>query len=252
MSRLLIPFPCGNAGSFHEDVGGFQFTRIATKKPRPSVDAIPEVQGDADSATATATVPENTALQQQKKSPRRGRPPKKRAETNVGTMNKGAAVETEATTTMAMSTAETTGRRMRRSSNMASSSTAAAAAVPETRFERGSPLRSTRSATRKHEHSPPPADLPPVEKKRKKGRPAKAKAGGVQEKAEERNGFRSPDVQTIGTSKIALPMADTPVIQRNKEIREGKSGKAPKRRSSLGMRGRRASSLIDSGVSNGE
>lgn len=46
-------------------------------------------------------------------------------------------------------------------------------------------------------------------------------------------------------------MADTPVIQRNKELRGAKGDKG-RRRSSLGMRGRRASSLIDSGTSNGK
>ena len=45
--------------------------------------------------------------------------------------------------------------------------------------------------------------------------------------------------------KIALPFADTPINKRNKELRKGH------RRSSTGMRGRRASSLIDSGTSNG-
>jgi len=44
--------------------------------------------------------------------------------------------------------------------------------------------------------------------------------------------------------KIALPFADTPVINRNKEMRKQTGGG---RRSSLGMRGRRASSLIESG-----
>lgn len=52
-----------------------------------------------------------------------------------------------------------------------------------------------------------------------------------------------------GGTKIALPFADTPVIRRNKEMRKG-SGQGH-RRSSTGMRGRRASSLIDSGASNG-
>ncbi|KAG6016924.1 hypothetical protein E4U43_002734, partial [Claviceps pusilla] len=47
------------------------------------------------------------------------------------------------------------------------------------------------------------------------------------------------------SSKIALPMNDTPIINRNKEMRK-KGGKS-NRRSSLGSRGRRASSLIDSG-----
>lgn len=52
-------------------------------------------------------------------------------------------------------------------------------------------------------------------------------------------------------TKIALPFADTPVIRKNRAMREGKSAKG-ERRSSLGLRGRRASSLIDSGNSNGE
>lgn len=50
-------------------------------------------------------------------------------------------------------------------------------------------------------------------------------------------------------TKIALPFADTPVIRRNKEMRKGAD--TGHRRSSLGMRGRRASSLIDGGKSNG-
>ncbi|KAI9723817.1 MAG: hypothetical protein M1828_004067 [Chrysothrix sp. TS-e1954] len=50
------------------------------------------------------------------------------------------------------------------------------------------------------------------------------------------------------TTKIALPFADTPVIARNKEMR--KTSAEHRRRSSSTLRGRRASSLIDSGVSN--
>ncbi|KAJ4356601.1 uncharacterized protein N0V89_004636 [Didymosphaeria variabile] len=51
-----------------------------------------------------------------------------------------------------------------------------------------------------------------------------------------------------GATKIMLPFADTPVINRNKEMR--KASKDGHRRSSTGLRGRRASSLIDSGMSN--
>ncbi|OAL27234.1 hypothetical protein AYO20_09832 [Fonsecaea nubica] len=61
----------------------------------------------------------------------------------------------------------------------------------------------------------------------------------------------STEQQVHASTKIALPFADTPVIKRNKAMREGKAGKG-ERRSSLGMRGRRASSLIDSGNSSGE
>lgn len=45
----------------------------------------------------------------------------------------------------------------------------------------------------------------------------------------------------VARQKIMLPFADTPVILRNKDRR---------RRSNTGLRGRRASSLIDSGLSN--
>ena len=50
-------------------------------------------------------------------------------------------------------------------------------------------------------------------------------------------------------TKIALPFADTPIIRRNKEMRKGMQSGS--RRSSLGLRGRRASSLIDTGKSSG-
>ncbi|KAI1913917.1 hypothetical protein LOZ65_005750 [Ophidiomyces ophidiicola] len=49
-------------------------------------------------------------------------------------------------------------------------------------------------------------------------------------------------------TKIILPFADTPVMQRNKEMRQERG--RGQRRSSFGMRGRRASSLIESGTSN--
>ncbi|KAJ4306170.1 hypothetical protein N0V88_000966 [Collariella sp. IMI 366227] len=44
---------------------------------------------------------------------------------------------------------------------------------------------------------------------------------------------------------IALPFSDTPIINRNKEFRK-KAAAGGGRRSSLGMRGRRASSLVRS------
>ncbi|KAH8839590.1 hypothetical protein MCOR01_008781 [Pyricularia oryzae] len=50
--------------------------------------------------------------------------------------------------------------------------------------------------------------------------------------------------------KIALPFSDTPIMDRNKELRrKGGAGGNGARRSSLGMRGRRASSLIENGHS---
>ncbi|CRG86163.1 kinetochore protein Mis13/DSN1 [Talaromyces islandicus] len=83
----------------------------------------------------------------------------------------------------------------------------------------------------------PPSHTP------KRGRPSKSQPTN-------HNNFQSPDDDRQGGgTKIALPVADTPVIRRNKEMRQERAGKG-QRRSSLGMRGRRASSLIDSGTSN--
>ena len=49
-------------------------------------------------------------------------------------------------------------------------------------------------------------------------------------------------------AKVVIPLSDTPIIQRNKQFRkEAGGGGSNSRRSSLGLRGRRASSLIDSG-----
>ncbi|OIW31485.1 hypothetical protein CONLIGDRAFT_652550 [Coniochaeta ligniaria NRRL 30616] len=57
----------------------------------------------------------------------------------------------------------------------------------------------------------------------------------------------SPHHHHPEAQKIALPFSDTPVINRNKDFR--KKGGSSQRRSSLGMRGRRASSLIENGHS---
>lgn len=82
-----------------------------------------------------------------------------------------------------------------------------------------------------HERSPSPEKARPItiEKKRKRG----ANGGEEEEKI----------------MRIALPFQDTPVIRRNKEMRKGSAEGS--RRSSSGMRGRRASSLIDEGRGNG-
>jgi kinetochore protein Mis13/DSN1 len=53
----------------------------------------------------------------------------------------------------------------------------------------------------------------------------------------------APD-SAVESAQIALPISDTPIINRNKEMRKKGTGN---RRSSLGMRGRRASSLIENG-----
>jgi kinetochore protein Mis13/DSN1 len=147
-----------------------------------------------------------------KPSPRRGRPPKKRAEDHA-VPAKG-------------KTADLPTRRPTRGS------TRAVDAEAESHAE-----SAARSSRNRDSHEEPPS-----ERKKKRGRPAKARMN-------ESNGYHSPEQPPAGI-KVALPTADTPVIQRNKEFRGAKSSKGG-RRSSLQMRGRRASDLIDSGTSNG-
>ena len=83
-----------------------------------------------------------------------------------------------------------------------------------------------------HERSPSPRNVRPLtnEKKRRQGT-----EGAEPEKV----------------TRIQLPFADTPVIKRNKEMRKA-SANTGNRRSSSGMRGRRASSMIDEGRGNGK
>lgn len=154
-------------------------------------------------------------------SPRRGRPPKKKVEQKPSNVT-----ETKKDPEGAVK------RKTRGSARTAPEPEPQPQPQPQTE-------RSTRATRRQDE-----GEQVPVEKKRKKGRPSKSHE-------EQPNGFVSPEAPPAGTATIALPMADTPVIQRNREMRGKKSGKGS-RRSSLSMRGRRASSLIDSGASNGE
>ncbi|KAL8710899.1 MAG: hypothetical protein Q9225_007208 [Loekoesia sp. 1 TL-2023] len=102
--------------------------------------------------------------------------------------------------------------------------------------------------------------VPPLEVKKKR----KPKDEGLQEARKSKNQDRSTSTQPrekaaeepprtqpvdkpLDPIKVSLPFADTPIIRRNKEMRKGAENGS--RRSSLGMRGRRASSLIDSGKS---
>lgn len=104
-----------------------------------------------------------------------------------------------------------------------------------------------------HESSNPPAL--PVKKRRKDRasselRPEHGGEGSHTDnepsRQEPRQEHTQPIEVTFDATKIALPFADTPIIRRNKEMRKTNAS----RRSSLGMRGRRASSLIDTGKSN--
>lgn len=59
------------------------------------------------------------------------------------------------------------------------------------------------------------------------------------------------NVEEEHTARILLPASDTPIIRRNKAMRQSVAH-SERRRSSSGMRGRRASSMIDEGRWNGK
>ncbi|CAZ85911.1 unnamed protein product [Tuber melanosporum] len=102
------------------------------------------------------------------------------------------------------------------------------------------------------------------DKKKEKG--AAPKASGASKEKKAAPGERRPKITASSTprlqksqiptavggghgpsdgTKVVLPVSDTPIIRRNQQLRQKGQGN---RRSSVGMRGRRASSLMDNGV----
>ncbi|KAI9845165.1 MAG: hypothetical protein M1837_005050 [Sclerophora amabilis] len=81
---------------------------------------------------------------------------------------------------------------------------------------------------------------PPIEPEQTRNTP-----NAIQQNGEHVPHSVDGDSERRDTTRIALPFSDTPVIKRNKEFR--KNPGTGHRRSSIGLRGRRASSLIDNG-----
>jgi kinetochore protein Mis13/DSN1 len=98
----------------------------------------------------------------------------------------------------------------------------------------------------KEEAVPEPPQQPPSRKKSRK--PVEQAPATPQPMEVDEDAPPNERHNDAGAQKIALPFSDTPVINRNKEMRK-KGGNGGSRRSSLGMRGRRASSLIENGHS---
>lgn len=101
--------------------------------------------------------------------------------------------------------------------------------------------------TDRRDEDPAPIEVKKKQRSRAKTPETELAAAQVEDDEQPRGRSRHTPVATQGVStKIALPFADTPIIRRNQEMRRGTQGS---RRSSLGNRGRRASSLIDGGRS---
>lgn len=90
----------------------------------------------------------------------------------------------------------------------------------------------------------------PPRKKQSAAAPPEEDSEDVQATPDQQQHMDASLERDPNATKIALPFSDTPINNRNKEFRKkGGSGKGEGRRSSMSMRGRRASSLIESGHS---
>ncbi|KAK2808662.1 hypothetical protein FQN50_004526 [Emmonsiellopsis sp. PD_5] len=199
------------AVDYDEDIEGFQFSRAtASKKSKPAT---------IDENTAPAPMTDDiTQSQQPRKQKGKGRPPK--------------TAEGQRAVSFETPNGKLPTRPQRRTSKRPAEDEPAATTATQ---------KSSRSRRKSDDAEPAPIVVP-----KKRGASKAKQTEESQTWQEEEQGGETP---VANTQKIALPFADTPVIRRNKEMRKEKSQKG-QRRSSLGLRGRRASSLIESGASN--
>jgi kinetochore protein Mis13/DSN1 len=199
---------------YEEDIEGFQFSRAGQVKRSRS----------SDKGTDAESSAEETPLPQPVAKPRgKGRPPK-----NATSPKKTAAT---APTNGKSTQATLVHRRSKRRAEDEGSTTP--------------PAKQSKSRGQLDDSRPATINIP-----KKRGPRRKSADADTQQPEAEDNETPATHTRHAAT-KVALPLADTPVIRRNREMRQEKSKKG-QRRSSLSMRGRRASSLIESGASNGE
>ncbi|RYO97724.1 hypothetical protein DL765_011101 [Monosporascus sp. GIB2] len=211
--------------AYEDNDGDFHFTRgskrIKTAQPEP----IPEDEPAPIPAPAPAPAPRKTRSKQNKDSEAaqpQPAPPRRTSKRRSSQL----AVQDEPVPPPPPPPQRTTRRRARASPEKAEKvEKAATAAKKQSRVTNG-------ESTRNH------VDEAPVEAE------AEAEAEAAQSTPMDVDKVRGAD-NASNSKKIALPFSDTPIINRNKEMRRKTGG----RRSSLGMRGRRASSLIDNGHS---
>ncbi|KAM0287456.1 hypothetical protein ACHAQH_000409 [Verticillium albo-atrum] len=216
----LLTRPTGAASVWDEKDGDFHFTRTAKR--------VKTAQPDDELEPETASAPA--------KKTSRGRPqPKQRAPSTQP-------AEPTPTSKATSKTTVPERRRSRRNASLDPAPADEASIVVPKRTTR----RSTRNSTDRIEEEPPApkaaSKTAPKAASKRKHRHVDTPEDKPMD-AERRHPPRSVD-DSVESAKITLPVSDTPVINRNKEMRKMGGGT---RRSSLGMRGRRASSLIESG-----
>ncbi|CAK7201172.1 hypothetical protein SEUCBS139899_003875 [Sporothrix eucalyptigena] len=234
------------AAVYDEQDGDFTFTRGSkraktTTAPDPAPVAVPDTKksrqsvGRRRAAAALASPPTTTSStttspQQLESRPaparRPGRPPKAAKSAPPPTIEEDDLGAPPAPATKPR-------RRTRTSSERVSEEPAPAPAPPRSSTTTGRGRKPRGSTAKRRESEEDDDDIAVVDD------------NGGDENENSRTPEQNVSPATGSRQTIALPFSDTPIINRNKELRR-KNGQ---RRSSVGMRGRRASSLIDNGHS---
>nr|XP_036589356.1 kinetochore protein mis13 [Colletotrichum truncatum]KAF6801361.1 kinetochore protein mis13 [Colletotrichum truncatum] len=210
------------AATFDEHDGDFHFTRGSKTKRVKNVESDPE--------------PEPVPLPPKKSG--RGRPPKDRTSAAAP----ASAPAPEPAAKKAANSSKPKPRTRRTASLEATNDDEPQLVAP-------APKRTTRRSTRNSINSTEKTvNEKPVPRRASRPAPVPEEIREEAESSEpmdvERQSTPRVANDSVESAKIALPVSDTPVINRNKEMRKKGGGN---RRSSTGMRGRRASSLIESG-----
>ncbi|KAH7186563.1 Mis12-Mtw1 protein family-domain-containing protein [Fusarium oxysporum] len=241
--RRLSKRPAAAAATDYEHDDDFAFVR---KSKRIKTDKTDKPKPEALSEPKAEPVKNST----------KGRPAAKQRATKAPTTN-GTIVEEEPSEKETNATTKPATRKSSRRKASVNASDEREIKVPKRPSTRRSTRRS-REAQEEEAPQPAPVSIPESEPEpQPEPVPEAAPTSHINE-APKKRGFRAkrprppPDWDKspqrkppVQSATIALPMSDTPIINRNKEMR--KKGCNSNRRSSLGNRGRRASSLIESG-----
>ncbi|KAK0741156.1 Mis12-Mtw1 protein family-domain-containing protein [Schizothecium vesticola] len=222
------------ASVYDEQDGDFLFTR-GSKRVKTGTES------ESPAATAVATTAPRTAPKSV------GRPPKTNSKRRASPSSPPPPPPPVAQPKAAPAA---TRRTSKRKSSLAAAPPATDAVAPR---PRGRPKKSDLAERIPEEKEEERERAPPPPKStRTNGRRATRERVEADESMElvaatpDGEGRPVEEERSYESQQIALPFSDTPIINRNKELRK-KGGASGARRSSLGMRGRRASSLIDNG-----
>ena len=231
--------PANDRAAYDETDGDFAFTR---KPKRSKASLEPVVVAEAAPTHTLRTRAQDTAVQNEPTQTAPKKPTRRRMDfsTPKKTVEKVPATKKETKTRKISPPADIPAEEPKRTTRRTRASLDKASAEPEDDDDAmdlvggtSEPIARTPRAAKAKAKAKAPRREPPT--------PIEAPA----HEPETQEITRTPisDTSNAGTSKISLPFSDTPVIDRNKNMRK----KDMKRRSSLGLRGRRASSLIDGG-----